>query len=92
MLFMKLRLLISILFIIATTATAIHELEHIHGDVDSSTCQVCIVDDHSVSADIVDDFKDVEVFRFDNIVLTHLVHRLHIKDYSYQNRAPPLIA
>ena len=89
---MKLRLLISILFIIATTATAIHELEHINGGSDSSTCQVCIVDDHSVSSDIIDDFKDVEVFRFDNIALTHLVHRLHIKDYSYQNRAPPHVS
>ncbi|WP_373035695.1 hypothetical protein [Sulfurimonas sp.] len=86
---MKLRVLISILFIIATTATAIHELEHIHGDNDSTSCQICIVDDHSVSADIVDDFRDLEVFRFDNIALTNLVYSLHKKDHSYQNRAPP---
>ncbi len=89
---MKLRLLISILFIIATTVTAIHELEHIHGDVDSSTCQVCIVDDHSVSADIIDDFKDVEIFKFEQIAVTNLVQRFHKKDYSYQNRAPPFIS
>ncbi|PHQ65957.1 MAG: hypothetical protein COB99_00965 [Sulfurimonas sp.] len=89
---MKLRLLISILFIIATTATAIHELEHIHGDVDSSTCQVCIVDDHSVSADIVDDFKDLQSFKFEQITLTNLVHSIHKKDHSYQNRAPPFIS
>ena len=41
---MKLRVLISILFIIATTFTAVHELEHIDGEHDSSTCEVCIVD------------------------------------------------
>ncbi|MDA3907622.1 MAG: hypothetical protein PF437_00900 [Sulfurimonas sp.] len=86
---MKLRLLISIFFIIATTAIAIHELEHIKTGGGSSSCQVCVVDEHSVSADIVDDFKDVEVFRFENIVLTNLVHSFHIKDFSYQNRAPP---
>ncbi len=91
MLFMKLRLLISILFIIATTATAIHELEHIRG-VDSSTCQVCIVDDHAVSANIVNNFKNVEVFKFENIILSNLVHKFHRKDHSYQNRAPPFIS
>ncbi|WP_241761452.1 hypothetical protein [Sulfurimonas gotlandica] len=88
---MKLRLLISILFIIATTATAIHELEHIHGS-DSSSCQVCIVDDHSVSADIVDDFKEIVVFRFEQIAVTNIVYSLHKKDHSYQNRAPPFIS
>lgn len=89
---MKLRLLISILFIIATTATAIHELEHIHGDVDSSTCQVCIVDDHSVSADIIDDVQKLIIFRFENTNAINLVYSLHKKDYSYQNRAPPYIS
>ncbi|NOR56887.1 MAG: hypothetical protein GQ474_00005 [Sulfurimonas sp.] len=89
---MKLRLLITLLFIIATTATAMHKLEHIHGDHDSNTCQVCIVDDHSVSADIVDEFEELIVFRFDNIDATNLVYLLHKKDHSYQNRAPPFIS
>ena len=87
---MKLRLLISILFVIATTATAMHELEHIHGDHDANTCQVCIVDDHTVSADVVDELKGVELFKFEQIAVTNLVHRFHTKDHSYQNRAPPL--
>jgi hypothetical protein len=85
---MKLRLLISILFIIATTAVAIHELEHIHSD--SSSCQICVVDEHSVSADIVDSIKDVEILKFNGIITGNLVHSLHIKNHSYQNRAPPL--
>jgi hypothetical protein len=87
---MKLRLLISILFIIATTATAMHKIEHIHGDHDANTCQVCIVDNHSVSADIVDVFKDVELFRFEQVAVTNLVYFIHTKTHSYQNRAPPL--
>lgn len=86
---MKLRLLISILFVIATTATAIHELEHINGH-DSSTCQVCIVDNHSVSADIIDNFTDVEIIRFSEISSTLLVKFSHTKNHSYQTRAPPL--
>jgi len=86
---MKLRLLISILFIIATTATAIHELEHINGH-DSSTCQVCIVDNHSVSADIIDDFTQVEIIRFNKISSIPLIKNSHKKDHSYQTRAPPL--
>ncbi|WP_324172974.1 hypothetical protein [Sulfurimonas sp.] len=89
---MKLRLLISILFIIATTATAMHEIEHIHEDIDNSTCQICIIDDHSVSANIVNNFKNVEVFKFENIILSNLVHKFHRKDHSYQNRAPPFVS
>lgn len=86
---MKLRLLISILFVIATTATAIHELEHIHGE-NNSSCQVCIVDDHSVSADAVEKFKEVELFKFNSISPKNFVYAIHSKNHSYQNRAPPL--
>ncbi|EQB39088.1 hypothetical protein M947_07970 [Sulfurimonas hongkongensis] len=86
---MKLRLLISFLFIIATTVTAIHELEHIGHEHDSSTCQVCIVDNHSVSADIIDDFTEIEIVKFSEISSTLLVKLTHTKDHSYQTRAPP---
>ncbi|WP_415397180.1 hypothetical protein [Sulfurimonas sp. CS5] len=86
---MKLRVLISIFFIIATTATAIHELEHINGH-DSSSCQVCIVDNHSVSSDIVDKFIDVEQLRFEEITLGILIYNFYKKTHTNQNRAPPL--
>jgi len=86
---MKLRLLIFLLFIIVTTTTAIHELKHIGHDHDSSTCQVCIVDNHSVSADIIDDFTQVEIIKFNKISPTLLVKLTHIKDHSCQTRAPP---
>nr|WP_321267354.1 hypothetical protein [uncultured Sulfurimonas sp.] len=87
---MKLRVFISILFIIATTALALHEIEHIHNGVDNSTCQICIVDHHSVSANIIDDFTQVEIIRFDEINSTHLAIQTHTKDHAYQTRAPPL--
>ena len=89
---MKLRLLVSILFVIATTATAVHELEHINGEHSASSCQVCIVDDHSVSADAVEKFKEIELFKFEEISPNNLVYTIHNKNHSYQNRAPPFIS
>jgi len=87
---MKLRILLSIFFIIVTTFTAVHELKHIYVD-DSSSCSVCIVD-HLVSADINDEVKEVEVFRFEKISHDNLVSHLYIKEKNNQNRAPPQIS
>ncbi len=86
---MKLRLLISILFLIATTFTAIHELEHIGGEHDSSTCQVCVVDNHALSIDVVDEFIDIELFKFEQITFDNFVYSFHKKNHTNQNRAPP---
>jgi len=86
---MKLKLLISFLFIIATTATAIHESEHIGHKHDSSTCLICVVDKHSVSADIIGDFTQVEIVKFSKISSIFIVELTHTKDHSYQTRAPP---
>jgi len=88
---MKLKVLISILFIVATTFTAIHELEHIEHH-DSSTCQVCIVDDHSVSADIVDDFKELEILNSAKLIPTNVISYIHIKRYANSSRAPPKLS
>jgi hypothetical protein len=88
---MKLKVIISILFIIATTFTAIHEIEHVKQH-DSSTCQVCIVDDHSVSADIVDDFKDVEIFSSAKEIPLNLISSLKIKRPANRSRAPPILS
>ena len=89
---MKLRILISLLFVIATTFTAIHELEHIGGEHDSSSCQVCIVDNHSVSADITNAISyDIDV-SFENIVLKNQLLTTHIKKTSNHSTAPPKIS
>ncbi|MDO8453280.1 MAG: hypothetical protein Q7S59_01765 [Sulfurimonas sp.] len=88
---MKFRLILSVLFIIATTFTALHEIEHVKSH-DSSTCQVCIVDNHSVSADVVVDFKEVELFSFKSIFLQTQILNSQAKQTTYKSRAPPLLS
>ena len=89
---MKLRVLISILFLIATTFTAIHELEHIHDDHDSSSCQVCIVDDHLVSADIEAAASPDIAYSFDAIELKNQLLNTHFKKSANHSTAPPKIS
>jgi len=88
---MKLRLIISILFILATTFTALHEIEHVKNH-DSFTCQICIVDDHTTSADVVDTFEELVFFSFNKISSQHSVSYFNNKNHSYQTRAPPKIS
>ena len=88
---MKLRVLISILFIIATTFTALHEIEHIAGEHDSSSCQVCVVDDHSVSADIINTHTKISTFSFDAIT-TNQLFKTHTKKTTNHSNAPPKIS
>jgi hypothetical protein len=89
---MKLRVLISILFVIATTITAVHELEHISGEHDSSSCQVCIVDHHSILADISNDISSEISFSFEEIVLKNQLQKLHLKKSANHSNAPPVIS
>lgn len=85
---MKLRLLFSIFFIIATTFTALHEIEHVENH-DRSTCQVCIIDNHTVSADVVDTFKELILYSFNEISAQLSISHFHNKNPSYLTRAPP---
>jgi len=89
---MKLRALISILFIIATTFTALHEIEHITGEHDSSSCQVCVVDDHSVSADIIVEYTDITLFSFNDISSLNQQTNTHTKQDTNHSNAPPKIS
>ena len=87
---MKLRILISILFIIATTITAVHEIEHLTHKHDSSQCQVCTFDNHSISGDVISVPKDIELFKFEKITSAKSLHNFHAKNHTNQTRAPPL--
>ncbi len=89
--FMKFRLILSILFVIATTLTALHELKHVEHH-DSSTCQVCVVDNHSVSADIVVDFKDLEIFSFEAVSSNNLISYFYTQTSTNKTRAPPFLS
>ena len=87
----KRRILVIIFFIIATTASALHELKHIENH-DRSTCQVCVVDEHSVSADLVADVVPDIYFSFDDIVLQVQRSNPHAKKVANHSNAPPLIS
>ena len=87
---MKLRVLISILFIIATSLSALHELKHLDGEHNSLTCKVCVVNSHAISADAVEIFQEVVLCKFEEIILPTIVCKFHEKNNSYQSRAPPL--
>ena len=87
---MKLRVLISILFLVATTLSALHELEHITQD--DSACMVYHVNDKLTPIDIIDNEKDAELFHFEKIVQNNQALTLYVKDKSNPNRAPPLVS
>ena len=61
---MKIKIILSILFLIFTTFSTIHELEHIGHDNDSS-CLICHVNNNLVSADDSDKMKDTQAFYFE---------------------------
>ncbi len=86
---MKLKVLLSIFFVIATTLSALHELEHIQDDNDS-LCMVYHVNDKLTPIDNIDEKQYVEFFHFENIVQNNQILNLHVKNNSNPNRAPPL--
>ncbi|MCF6339549.1 MAG: hypothetical protein L3J10_02195 [Sulfurimonas sp.] len=88
---MKLKMLLSILFLIVTTFSAIHEIEHIAHN-DSSSCLICHVNDNLALDDIQDKFKNIEIFYFEKNSYSNQVLSLHIKKYTDQNQAPPSLS
>lgn len=88
---MKLKLILSIFFLIATTLSAFHELEHITHD-DTSSCVVFHINDKLTPIDIIDIEKDIELFHFENILQNNQIFNTHVKNKSNPNRAPPLIS
>lgn len=88
---MKRRILIIIFFIIATTASALHELKHIENH-DSSSCQICLADKHSVGADIISYTPAESYFSYCDIVLNNQRSNPHAKKVANHSNAPPLIS
>lgn len=86
---MKLRILLSIFFVIATTFSALHELEHTTNDADSS-CLVYHINDNLSSSDIIDESKEIDTFQFEKISQNNQVLNLHVKNKSNPDRAPPI--
>ena len=88
---MKLRILLSIFFLIATTLSAFHELEHITHD-DTSSCMVYHINDKLTPIDIIDIEKDVELFHFEKILKNNQILNIQVNNKSNPSRAPPLVS
>ncbi len=88
---MKFNVLLSILFAIVTSFTAIHEVEHIQHN-DSSSCLICTLNHNLVSDDAIKFTSDVELFHFEEIFHKAPISHIHIETYSNQNRAPPVLS
>ena len=89
---MKFRVLISLLFIIATTFTAIHELEHISHEHNSAACQICIVDDHLVSGDINSNVNETIAHSSNKAISNSSLLFRHQKKLTNHSTAPPKIS
>ena len=82
-------LLFTILFVVATVSTALHELSpHHHSD----SCSVCVVDEHSLSADIVGDVTEERtLFVYEQYPSN--TTRIQVKLSTILSaRAPPLLS
>jgi hypothetical protein len=81
-------LIFTLLFGIATIATALHELSpHHHAD----NCPVCVVDEHSLSADIVSAAEEEATLLFNDHYPFTTRHK-QVKLLTTLNaRAPPSI-
>ncbi|MGB3961387.1 MAG: hypothetical protein WBK95_04075 [Sulfurimonas sp.] len=88
---MKRRLFLSILFIIATIVTALHEIKHIENH-DSSSCQICIIDNHSVSADITSEVKETPLYHFEAITQQIETFVAFTRSTTKNANAPPLLS
>jgi len=81
-------LLFTLLFVIATVSTALHELSpHHHSD----SCPVCVVDEHSLSADIVGDVTEERTLLVSEQYTSNTTY-IQVKPSTILNaRAPPIL-
>ena len=88
---MKFKIILSILFVIVTAFSAMHQVNHIDNQ-DTVDCEMCIVNKNLTSSDIVDDFKDIEILKFEIISQNNSIENFYNKQLTNQNRAPPKIS
>lgn len=89
---MKFRLILSILFFIATTVATIHEIEHIAHDHDHASCEMCVVAQNFLSSDIDHRVDDIENLRFGAIGSSFVFSFKQTLHPTCQPRAPPLFS
>lgn len=88
---MKLPILLSLLFIITISFGAVHEIEHIGQDHVDNSCEVCIVDNNTVSADIVPKSKYVKFLNIAKILQHTITFNVRTTHKNYYSRAPPIL-
>lgn len=87
---MKLRVLLSLLFIIAITFASIHETKHIMHDHDSIECEICTVSQNLLSDDVNSDFNELTLFSLEKITFTaNSSYKYEAIITNYSN-APPV--
>lgn len=87
---MKHNLLLSILFFIATTLMAVHEIQHIEHD--HASCEVCVLVNNFVSPDIAVGVSSVENVHFGTIDTFVTKVYFHKQSLTCHSRAPPRIS
>lgn len=89
---MKLKIaLLSLLFAVVTSFTAIHQAEHVvHKD--ASSCLVCTINQNILSGDAVSFVKNVELFHFEAALKESLFSYLHVQIDLNRTRAPPTLS
>lgn len=89
---MKLRVLISLLFVVATTLSVLHELEHIKGGNSSSTCLVCSVSHNFLSADTSKADISFDLVYTKEIITNPKIFVFSFKKTDNHSNAPPYIS
>lgn len=88
---MKLRIILSIFFLITTTFASIHEIKHIvHSD--DAPCLVCQINHNLSCGDAIEKVKEVEKIHFEKILQNTQIIKLHVSENSNQTRAPPAVS
>ena len=87
---MKINVFLAILFTIVASFTALHEVEHIH-DGDGESCLISHVN-NLTPADTITKIEIVEIIHFEKIQHKTQDIKLHFKQRSNQNRAPPSLS
>jgi len=89
---MKLRVLLSLLFIIVSTFSAVHELEHIEDQHSGSSCLVCTLAHNLVSPDNDFDLLSLELEYEKEIQSTHGSSNIDSKKNDNHSHAPPRLS
>lgn len=89
--FIKLNVILSVLFAIFATFAAVHEVEHIKYN-DGSTCMICVVKSNMASDDIIEPFVEIEPFGFDKILQKKESFYLYAKLQQHYNKDPPFLS